>query len=38
MQSKTPDLHRLEDISEFVKDGMMTGGASDSEVKDRVKP
>eukprot|EP01084_Bolivina_argentea_P177672 307245_1 len=34
MQSKTPDLHRLGDISEFVQDGMMAGGASDSEVED----
>lgn len=33
VQAKVPDLHRLEDISEYVEGGM-GGGASDSEVED----
>ncbi len=33
VQAKVPDLHGLEDISEYVAGGM-GGGASDSEVED----
>lgn len=33
VQAKVPDLHRLEDICQYVIGGM-GGGASDSEVED----
>lgn len=33
VQAKVPDLHALDDISEYVAGGM-GGGASDSEVED----
>lgn len=33
VQAKVPDLHGLEDISEYVEGGL-AGGASDSEMED----
>lgn len=33
VQAKVPDLHGLEDISEYVEGGM-GGGVSDSEIED----